>query len=149
MSTTAPASAPQALSVDGCSLTWTYPDPTDADGYIVTIGLQEGVETTDTDYTVVLSDSVGPGTSWPVTVRAYQEILGPAAQTNISKWWTLKQCALLYDAQWYVLVPVVTGVRSVPHAESVPAELAGRELIVVKVCIILLYIIYLIENGLL
>ena len=87
MSTIAPASAPENLMADGCSLSWTYPDPADVEGYTVKVGALDAVDATGTSYTVgALLNPVRAGRTMPATVRPYQELLGKSTQIEMGKW---------------------------------------------------------------
>ena len=80
----APSSSPTDLIVVSTTTTsitvnWTY-NTSDADGYVVyyngTAKLVEGGDMKETTL-----DGLIPGTSYFITVRAYQDILGPSSTT--------------------------------------------------------------------
>ena len=76
----APSSSPTSITVVNTTTTsitvnWTY-DTSDADGYVVYYnGIAKLVDRGDTKETTL--DGLIPGTSYSITVRAYQDILGP------------------------------------------------------------------------
>ena len=54
-------------------------DTSDADGYVVYNGIAQLVE--GGDMKEITLDGLIPGTSYSITVRAYQDILGPPSTT--------------------------------------------------------------------
>ena len=80
----APSSSPSTLTVvsicaTSVTVSWTY-DTNDADGYVVYYDNSvEKVEGGDSNETTL--DGLIPGTSYSITVRAYQDILGPPSET--------------------------------------------------------------------
>ena len=83
----APSSSPTdttVVSTNTTSITvnWMYVDTHDADGYIVYYnGTAKVVVGGDVKETIL--DGLIPGTSYSITVRAYQDILGPPS-TSLS-----------------------------------------------------------------
>ena len=80
----APSSSPTSITVVSTTTTsitvnWMY-DTSDADGYVVyyngTAKLVEGGDMKETTLNGLI-----PGTSYSITVRAYQDILGPPSAT--------------------------------------------------------------------
>ena len=85
--TTAPSFTPTNLGIvlknaTGVTISWTAVNASDADGYIVNITLLSSAHTNNptlvdvgnvTQYTLQLSN----GTAFQLTVRAYQDLLGP------------------------------------------------------------------------
>ena len=84
-----PSSAPTGISVNKTATTitvnWTTLDSSDADGYVVNV-----TSDTDTVQTVQVEGSsnntitlngLRRGTTYNITVRAYQQLLGPASNT--------------------------------------------------------------------
>ena len=94
-----PASAPSSLTVVNMTATtitvnWTALDSSDADGYVVNV-----TSDTDTVQTVQVEGSsnntitlhgLRRGTTYNITVRAYQQLLGPAS--SIISVSTLNHC---------------------------------------------------------
>ena len=86
----APGSAPSSLTVVNKTATtitvnWTALDSSDADGYVVNV--TSGTDTVQTvqvegssNNTITLNGLRG-GTTYNITVRAYQQLLGPASST--------------------------------------------------------------------
>ena len=79
----APSSSPTDISVVNTTTTsitvnWTC-DTSDADGYVVYYNGTAKLIVGDVKETIL--DGLIPGTSYSITVRAYQDILGPASMT--------------------------------------------------------------------
>ena len=88
---TAPNFTPTNLAIvhknaTGVTISWTAVNASDADGYIVNITLLSSAHTNNptlvdvgnvTQYTLQLSN----GTTFQLTVRAYQDLLGPASNS--------------------------------------------------------------------
>ena len=79
----APSSSPSTLTVvsicaTSVTVSWTY-DTNDTDGYVVyynnSVKKVEGG-----DMKEITLDKLIPGTSYSITVRAYQDILGPPSE---------------------------------------------------------------------
>ena len=85
-----PATAPYSLTEvnktsTNVTVSWTALDSTDADGYVVNV--TSGTDTVQTvqvegssNNTITLNGLRG-GTTYSITVRAYQQLLGPASST--------------------------------------------------------------------
>ena len=87
-----PSSAPTSISITNKTFTtitvsWTAPDSSDADGYVVNV-----TSDTDTVQTVQVEGSsnntitlngLREGTTYNITVRAYQQLLGPANTISV------------------------------------------------------------------
>ena len=73
----APVMAPTTVSSNGCTVSWSYSDPDDVDGYVIYFGSGETVTTTATSYTIENSTNELNST-WSVSIRAYQHLIGPA-----------------------------------------------------------------------
>ena len=75
----APASSPSLPCLVNKTLTtitinWTYPNVSDVDGYIVYVSNCTMKQNNGSQMTI---GGLSPGTTYNITVRAYQDILGP------------------------------------------------------------------------
>ena len=85
----APSSFPSTPTLVSKSLTsitinWTYPDISDVDGYVVNASsLNDYVirQVNGSSVSQTTLNGLLPGTTYNITVRAYQDILGPASDT--------------------------------------------------------------------
>ena len=78
----APSSAPSTLTLVSKSATrftvnWTYSDTADVDGYVVYVSNSTAHNVVSSENTSITVYGLMPGTSYSITVRAYQDILGP------------------------------------------------------------------------
>ena len=81
-----PPSTPTLVSKSLTSITinWTYPDISDVDGYVVNASsLNDYViqQVNGSSVSQTTLNGLLPGTTYNITVRAYQDILGPASNT--------------------------------------------------------------------
>ena len=86
MSIIVPAMAPTDVLSHGCTIYWSYPDPDDIDGYVVYVGSGETTITTSTTYTIEnITDEplIEINSTWSVSIRAYQQLIGPATDEVI------------------------------------------------------------------
>ena len=70
------------VSSPHCTIHWSYPDPDDVDGYVMYIGSWETITTTSTNYTIENPTDepfIEINSTWSVSIRAYQHLIGPAA----------------------------------------------------------------------
>ena len=73
--------APTDVSVEGCTIYWSYPDPDDVDGYAIYIVSGKAITTTSTSYTITNPTDeplIEINSTWHVSIRAYQHLIGPA-----------------------------------------------------------------------
>ena len=85
----APSSSPSTPTLVSKSLTsitinWTYPNISDVDGYVVNASsLNDYViqQVNGSSVSQTTLNGLLPGTTYNITVRAYQDILGPASDT--------------------------------------------------------------------
>ena len=85
----APSSSPSTPTLVSKSLTsitinWTYPNISDVDGYVVNASsLNDCViqQVNGSSVSQTTLNGLLPGTTYNITVRAYQDILGPASDT--------------------------------------------------------------------
>ena len=85
ISNIAPAMAPTNVSTHGCTIYWSYPDSDDVDGYVIYTGFGETL-TTSTNYTIenpTEESIIEIHSTWSVSVRAYQHLIGPANEVTI------------------------------------------------------------------
>lgn len=73
----APAWAP-SVAVDGCTVSWSYPNSDDMDGFII-FAASGTWRTQRTSLTIRGSSSIG--STWSGVIRAYQDIVGPPSDT--------------------------------------------------------------------
>ena len=85
-----PASAPSSLTVVNKTATtitvnWTALDSSDADGYVVNVtsdtGTVQTVQVEGSSNNTITLNGLRRGTTYNVTVRAYQQLLGPVSST--------------------------------------------------------------------
>ena len=65
------------MSATSITVNWTYGNTSDADGYVVHVNDSTVHNVIGNNNTSVTLDGLIPGTSYSITVRAYQDILGP------------------------------------------------------------------------
>ena len=92
----------------GVTISWTAVNASDADGYIVNITLLSSAHTNNptlvdvgnvTQYTLQLSN----GTTFQLTVRAYQDLLGPASSPINITGTTIASGELFNDYPLYII----------------------------------------------
>ena len=83
-----PKSAPSSLIVINKTATtitinWTALDSSDADGYVVNVtsnnGTVQTVQVKKSSQNIIILRELRTGTTYNITVRAYQQLLGPAS----------------------------------------------------------------------
>ena len=84
----APSSSPSTPTLVSKSLTsitinWTYPNISDVDGYVVNVSSLNdcAIQVSGSSVSQTTLNGLLPGTTYNITVRAYQDILGPASDT--------------------------------------------------------------------
>ena len=84
----APSSSPSNLTLvsntfTSITINWTYPDISDTDGYVVNASsLNDYViqQVNGSSVNETTLNGLIPGTTYNITIRAYQDLLGPASQ---------------------------------------------------------------------
>ena len=85
-----PATAPSSLTVVNKTATtitvnWTTLDSSDADGYVVNVAIDtdtvQTVQVEGSSNNTITLNGLRGGTTYNITVRAYQQLLGPASST--------------------------------------------------------------------
>ena len=86
MSIIAPIMAPTNVTVDGCNVRWSYSDPDDVDGYVVYIMPGEPEKIVYTNITIKNPNdepSIAINSTWSVSIRAHQHLIGPVTDEVI------------------------------------------------------------------
>ena len=73
------------MSATCITVNWTYDNTSDADGYVVYVNDSTAHNVIGSNNTSVTLDGLIPETSYSITVRAYQDILGPPSIPLIVK----------------------------------------------------------------
>ena len=85
---TVPGTSPSILTLvtntfTSISINWTYPDISDTDGYVVNASsLNDYViqQVNGSSVNETTLNGLIPGTTYNITIRAYQDLLGPASE---------------------------------------------------------------------
>ena len=87
-----PGSAPSSLTVVNKTITtitvnWTTLDSSDADGYVVNVTSDtdtvQTVQVEGSSNNIITLNGLRGGTTYNITVRAYQQLLGPASTISV------------------------------------------------------------------
>uniref|UniRef100_A0A1X7V498 Fibronectin type-III domain-containing protein n=1 Tax=Amphimedon queenslandica TaxID=400682 RepID=A0A1X7V498_AMPQE len=110
ISVTAPATAPSSLTevnktATTITVNWTALDSSDADGYVVNVTSDTGTVQTvqmegSSNNTITLNELRG-GTTYSITVRAYQKLLGPASNISVFTHCQQEGIYLAYNGNCY------------------------------------------------
>ena len=87
---TVPATAPSSLTevnktATTITVSWTALDSSDADGYVVNVtsdtDIVQRVQVEGSSNNIITLNGLRRGRTYSITVRAYQQLLGPASST--------------------------------------------------------------------